>query len=49
MALVFAVLGQRNHQEGKRTSSWTEFSLSGSYDAGTLSAAASVITLKSTT
>ena len=48
ISLAFAVLGQRNHQEGERTSSWTEFSLSGSYDAGTLSAGATVITLKST-
>jgi hypothetical protein len=48
MALVFAVGGQRDHQDGPRGASWTEFSFSSSYDAGTLSASTSVITSKST-
>ncbi len=48
MALVFAVHGQRDHQDGPRDFSWTEFSLSGSYDAEALSAGTSVITPKST-
>jgi hypothetical protein len=48
LALVFAVRGQRDHQDGPRTASWTEFSLSGSYNAGTLSAGTSLITPKTT-
>jgi hypothetical protein len=48
MVLAYAVCGQRNHQKDRRASSWTEFSLSGSYDSGVLSAGMSVITSKST-
>ncbi|HWF79974.1 MAG TPA: hypothetical protein VN695_05270 [Streptosporangiaceae bacterium] len=36
MALILAVRGQRDHQDSPREYSWTEFSLSSSYDAGTL-------------
>ncbi len=48
MALIFAVRGQRDHQDGHREVSWTEFNLSGSYDARTLSADTSLIISKNT-
>ena len=48
MALVLTVRGQRDHQDSARDAAWTEFSLSGSYDAGTLSAGTSLITPRST-
>lgn len=48
LALVFAVRGQRDHQEGQSESAWTEFSLSGSYHGGVLSTGTSLITAKST-
>ena len=48
LALVLALRGQRDHQHGPNAASWTEFSLSGSYDGGTLSAGTAVIALRST-
>lgn len=49
MALIFAVRGQRDHQDGPGEFSWTEFSLSGSYDAAALASGSAVITFKNTT
>jgi hypothetical protein len=48
VALAYLVRGERDHLDESRLSSWVEFSLSGSYDAGPLSAGTSVITPKST-
>jgi hypothetical protein len=48
MMLVYLVRGERDHLVGSRLSSWTEFSLGSSYDAGTLAGGASVITARST-
>jgi hypothetical protein len=48
MALVLAVHGERDHRDGPSDYSWTEFSLSGVYDAGQLTAGPSQVTPKST-
>ena len=48
MALVYLVRGERDHLLDSRLSSWTAFSLSGFYDAGTPSAGTSVITPRTT-